>query len=88
MVETNNTDPDQTTTASKEAVWLGSFLFAALICNLFILALITNISFDNRKRKGARNNFRIFYLPYLDHRLDIKQKISAQNCKYFLTNNF
>ena len=42
-------DPDQT--ASDEAVWSGSFLFAILTSILWILALKTYILFQNRKRK-------------------------------------
>ena len=42
-------DPDQT--ASEEAVWSGSSLFAILISFLRITALISCISFENRQRK-------------------------------------
>ena len=40
----NSADPDQT--ASEEAFWSGSSLFAILTNILLIAALITNISID------------------------------------------
>ena len=46
---TNSADPDQT--ASEEAVWSGSSLFAILTPTLLIPALKTNILFENRKWK-------------------------------------
>ena len=52
-------DPDQT--ASEEAVWSGSSLFAILTSMLFIPALITNNLFENRKRKVLEI---LDYLPY------------------------
>ena len=47
--KTNRADPDQT--ASEEAVWSGSSLFAILTSILWISALITNILFVKRKWK-------------------------------------
>ena len=45
----NSADPDQT--ASEEAVWSWSYLFAILTSILWISALKTNILFEKRKRK-------------------------------------
>ena len=59
MAQKNRADPDQT--ASEEAVWSRSALFAFLTILLWISSLITNIIFENRKRKV----FKI--LEYLRH---------------------
>ena len=42
-------DPDQT--ASDEAVWSGSSMFAILTSILWVPSLKTNILFQNRKRE-------------------------------------
>ena len=58
---TNSSDPDKT--ASKEAVWSGSALFAILTSILWITALKTNILhvFEKRYRKSVQF-FRMFTL--------------------------
>ena len=57
---TNKADPDQT--ASEEAVWSGSSLFAILTSILWIPVQITNILFEKRKRKVLEI---LEQLPYL-----------------------
>ena len=51
--QTNSADPDQT--ASEEAVWSGSSLFAFLTNILWIPALITHIFFEKQKVKSVQN---------------------------------
>ena len=58
--KTDSADPDQT--ASEEAVWSGSSLFAILTSFLRIPALKTNILFENNRRKVL---VILEYLPYL-----------------------
>ena len=55
-VYTNSADPDQT--ASEEADWSGSSLFAILTSILWIPAMKTYILFENRKRRVQK--FRTF----------------------------
>ena len=66
----NSADADQT--ASEEAVWSGSSLFAILKSILWISALITNILL----RKEDKNFFEILeHLPYTKGYPSISYKI-------------
>ena len=51
--------PDTDQTASEEAVWSESALFAILITILWVPALKTKILYENRERKSVQN-FRTF----------------------------
>ena len=58
--KTNIADPDQT--ASEEAVWSGSSLFAIQTSILWLPALETIILFENRKRKLFRILEHLLYM--------------------------
>ena len=73
--ETNRSNPDQT--ASEEAVWLVSSLFAILTSYLWIPAMINYVLFENRNKKVFES---LEHAPYMFLlKLQIKWVMSWDN---------